>query len=128
MCVCRDQPKINTLILCLDTMKIEFLTFFKLLKCLPTLLAYLIRRANRQQTKEAILTEFYKGISIEDLNFLGEEYGTKILPTRLRPEALAVKIAGIHAGQIVQMSISEAFAWCDTVPERLTKQKNLLRL
>ena len=43
---------------------------------------------------------------------------------RLRPEALAVKIADIHAGQIVQMSISEAFAWCDTVPERLTKQKN----
>ena len=41
---------------------------------------------------------------------------------RLRPEALAVKIADIHAGQVVQMSIREAFAWCDTVPERLTKQ------
>jgi excinuclease ABC subunit A len=43
---------------------------------------------------------------------------------RLRPEALAVKIADIHAGQVVQMSIREAFAWCDTVPERLTKQNN----
>jgi excinuclease ABC subunit A len=43
---------------------------------------------------------------------------------RLRPEALAVKIADIHAGQVVQMSIREAFAWCDTVPERLSKQNN----
>jgi excinuclease ABC subunit A len=43
---------------------------------------------------------------------------------RLRPEALAVKIAGIHVGQVVQMSIKEAFAWCETVPDHLTKQKN----
>ncbi|MDB2578176.1 excinuclease ABC subunit UvrA [Tateyamaria sp.] len=43
---------------------------------------------------------------------------------RLRPEALAVKIAGLHAGQVVEMSIREAFDWCNTVPEHLTAQKN----
>src|SRR5690606_15917866 len=43
---------------------------------------------------------------------------------RLRPEALAVKIAGLHVGEVVQMSIKEAHGWIDTVPERLTKQKN----
>ena len=43
---------------------------------------------------------------------------------RLRPEALAVKIAGLHAGQVVEMSIREAFEWCNTVPEHLTAQKN----
>ncbi len=43
---------------------------------------------------------------------------------RLRPEALAVKIAGLHAGEVVQMSIREAFEWCSTVPEHLTQQKN----
>ncbi|MBO9464899.1 excinuclease ABC subunit UvrA [Tropicibacter sp. R15_0] len=43
---------------------------------------------------------------------------------RLRPEALAVKIAGLHVGQVVEMSIKEAFAWCQTVPEALTEQKN----
>ena len=43
---------------------------------------------------------------------------------RLRPEALAVKISNIHAGQVVEMSIREAFDWCDAVPEHLTKQKN----
>ena len=50
---------------------------------------------------------------------------------RLRAEALAVKIGPadkpdelLHAGQVVEMSIREAFAWCETVPGNLTAQKN----
>ncbi|WP_336097665.1 excinuclease ABC subunit UvrA [Roseovarius sp. CH_XMU1461] len=43
---------------------------------------------------------------------------------RLREEALAVKIAGLHVGQVVNMSIREAFEWCETVPESLSAQKN----
>ncbi|MEY2992856.1 MAG: hypothetical protein RI946_2250, partial [Pseudomonadota bacterium] len=43
---------------------------------------------------------------------------------RLKQEALAVKIAGVHVGQVVQMSIKEAYEWCNTVPEHLSKQKN----
>ncbi len=43
---------------------------------------------------------------------------------RLREEALAVKIAGLHVGQVVEMSIREAFDWCETVPDHLTSQKN----
>ncbi|MGR3342136.1 MAG: excinuclease ABC subunit UvrA, partial [Paracoccaceae bacterium] len=43
---------------------------------------------------------------------------------RLRPEALAVKIAGLHVGQVVQMSINQAFDWCKSVPDHLTAQKN----
>ena len=43
---------------------------------------------------------------------------------RLRPEALAVKIAGLHVGQVVEMSIREAYAWCESVPEHLSQQKN----
>ncbi len=43
---------------------------------------------------------------------------------RLRGEALAVKIGGLHAGEVVQMSIKEAFAWCEAVPVKLTRQKN----
>ena len=43
---------------------------------------------------------------------------------RLRDEALAVKIAGLHVGQMVEMSIREAYEWCETVPESLTAQKN----
>ncbi len=43
---------------------------------------------------------------------------------RLKPEALAVKIAGVHVGQVVQMSIAEAHDWIGTVPETLGPQKN----
>ena len=51
---------------------------------------------------------------------------------RLRPEALAVRIGPAkggpdqlrHVGQVVQMSIREAFDWCQTVPQNLTAQKN----
>jgi len=43
---------------------------------------------------------------------------------RLRAEALAVKIGGLHVGQVVQMSIKEAFDWCNEVPAALSKQKN----
>ncbi|SDZ28482.1 Excinuclease ABC subunit A [Jannaschia faecimaris] len=43
---------------------------------------------------------------------------------RLRPEALAVKIDMKHVGQVVEMSIAEALAWCDDVPKALSKQNN----
>jgi excinuclease ABC subunit A len=42
---------------------------------------------------------------------------------RLKPEALAVKIAGLHVGQVVQMSIREAYAWIDGVMATLTPQR-----
>ncbi|WP_431299771.1 excinuclease ABC subunit UvrA [Tabrizicola sp. BL-A-41-H6] len=43
---------------------------------------------------------------------------------RLKPEALAVKIAGMHIGQVVRLSITEAFDWIGTVPDTLGQQKN----
>jgi len=43
---------------------------------------------------------------------------------RLRPEALAVKIANLHVGELVQMSIRDALSWCESVPEYLSDQKN----
>jgi len=43
---------------------------------------------------------------------------------RLKPEALAVKIGGLHAGQVVRMSIREALAWVESAPDALTAQKN----
>ena len=43
---------------------------------------------------------------------------------RLKPEALAVRIGGLHVGQVVEMSIKQAHGWIDTVPESLSQQKN----
>ncbi|MCA0204931.1 MAG: excinuclease ABC subunit UvrA [Proteobacteria bacterium] len=43
---------------------------------------------------------------------------------RLKPEALAVKIGGLHISQVSEMSIKEALAWIEDAPNHLTKQKN----
>ena len=43
---------------------------------------------------------------------------------RLKPEALAVKIAGTHVGEVVRLSIREALAWVEAAPASLTEQKN----
>ena len=43
---------------------------------------------------------------------------------RLRPEALAVKIGGLHVGEVVQTSIREALDWVEGAPKQLSKQKN----
>ncbi|MFN3953072.1 MAG: excinuclease ABC subunit UvrA [Pararhodobacter sp.] len=42
---------------------------------------------------------------------------------RLKPEALAVRIGGLHISQVSEMSIKEALAWIETVPAHLSKQK-----
>ncbi|WP_199259219.1 excinuclease ABC subunit UvrA [Paracoccus binzhouensis] len=43
---------------------------------------------------------------------------------RLKPEALAVRIAGAHIGHVTELSIREALAWVEAAPKHLTKQKN----
>ena len=43
---------------------------------------------------------------------------------RLKPEALAVKIAGTHIGQVTDLSIREALSWTEDAPNHLSKQKN----
>ena len=43
---------------------------------------------------------------------------------RLRPEALAVRIGGLHVGQVVQMSIKQAYDWIGAVPKSLSDQRN----
>ena len=43
---------------------------------------------------------------------------------RLKPQALAVKIAGLHIGETVDMSVKAADEWFSTLPEKLTKKQN----
>ena len=42
---------------------------------------------------------------------------------RLKPEALAVKIDGLHVGQVSEMSIRAAAQWFNDMPARLTDQQ-----
>jgi excinuclease ABC subunit A len=43
---------------------------------------------------------------------------------RLKPEALAVKIAGCHIGEITQMSIRKAVDWFEELPASLSPKQN----
>ncbi|HEX7533178.1 MAG TPA: excinuclease ABC subunit UvrA, partial [Methyloceanibacter sp.] len=43
---------------------------------------------------------------------------------RLKPQALAVKIAGLHIGQVTEMSIRQAAAWFEKLPAQLTAKQN----
>jgi excinuclease ABC subunit A len=43
---------------------------------------------------------------------------------RLKPQALAVKIAGLHIGEATLMSIREAQDWFDALPGKLTAKQN----
>ncbi|UOM33922.1 excinuclease ABC subunit UvrA [Acuticoccus sp. I52.16.1] len=43
---------------------------------------------------------------------------------RLKPEALAVKVAGEHIGEVSALAIRDAAPWFDALPEKLTAQQN----
>jgi len=43
---------------------------------------------------------------------------------RLKPEALAVKIGGLHVSQVAEMSIAQANDWFEKIPKKLTKKQN----
>ncbi|WP_428030099.1 excinuclease ABC subunit UvrA [Ancylobacter sp.] len=43
---------------------------------------------------------------------------------RLKPEALAVKIAGRHIGQAAELSVRHALDWFGTLPDQLTEKQN----
>ncbi len=43
---------------------------------------------------------------------------------RLKPEALAVKINGLHIGQVTEMSIRTAGDWYEALPEKLNDKQN----
>src|SRR6202043_2435098 len=43
---------------------------------------------------------------------------------RLKPEALAVKVAGLDIGTVADMSVRQAGAWFKALPEHLTAKQN----
>ncbi|MDQ2080582.1 excinuclease ABC subunit UvrA [Xanthobacteraceae bacterium Astr-EGSB] len=43
---------------------------------------------------------------------------------RLKPEALCVKIAGLHIGEVAEMSVRRAGEWMTALPDRLTAKQN----
>jgi phosphatidylglycerophosphatase C len=62
-------------------------TYGKLLLLAPTLIGFVLGIVKRQQAKEAILSSFFKGKSIETIQNQGKKYAKKRLNELVRPEA-----------------------------------------
>lgn len=60
----------------------------RLCRTLPTLFKTVIGLASRQEAKEALLTELYKGQTRSSLEILGKQFAEKSLDTILRPEMM----------------------------------------
>ena len=62
-----------------------------------------------RETESAWVTE-------ELSRYQSEQFCEACKGYRLKPQALAVKIAGLHIGQVTEMSIREAAAWFEALP------------
>lgn len=65
-----------------------FLAYGHFFFLLPTLIAYLFGKIDRQQTKEKILHQFFSGRPINFLRKKGEAFSREKLHHHLRPEAI----------------------------------------
>lgn len=55
---------------------------------LPQLLGFIVKLIPRQQAKEALLSQFFKGEHVETMRRWGQEFAHKGIPLLLRPEAM----------------------------------------
>jgi excinuclease ABC subunit A len=80
---------------------------------------------------EGVIPNLERRFKETDSSFLREEFErfqnhrpcSTCGGARLKPEALAVKIAGLHISQVSEMSIRDALAWIEAVPDALSTQK-----
>lgn len=63
-------------------------TVVKLLFLLPHFIGFLIGKVSRKAVKEAIITRFLKGLSLEKVQKFGEKFAREKLDSQLRPEAV----------------------------------------
>ena len=70
-----------------------------------------------RETKSSWVTE-------ELSRYQSDQYCEACKGYRLKPQALAVKIAGLHIGEVADMSIRAAHAWFEALPAALTPKQN----
>ncbi len=70
-----------------------------------------------RETESAWVTE-------ELSRYQSDQYCEACKGYRLKPQALAVKIDGLHIGQVTDMSIRQAAAWFAELPKKLTPKQN----
>ncbi len=61
---------------------------WKSLPILPKLVMYLFGKVSRTEAKEALLTQFFKGMTIDKVRKLGAVFAKEKLPSQMRPNAI----------------------------------------
>ncbi|MCK0197765.1 excinuclease ABC subunit UvrA [Ancylobacter sp. 6x-1] len=95
-----------------------------------------MRAYETAKTFEGIITNLERRWRETDSDWAREEIGKYFSPVpcaacggyRLKPEALAVKIAGRHIGEAAQLSVRHALAWFAALPESFTEKQNEIAL
>ncbi len=91
-----------------------------------------LRRYETKKTFEGVIPNMERRYKETDSSWIREEF-ERYQDTspceacqgyRLKPEALAVKIAGLHIGQVCEQSIRDADAWFRDVDRKLNRQQN----
>ena len=91
-----------------------------------------VRRYQTEKPFEGVITNIERRWRETESNWVREELERyqsdqpceACLGYRLKPQALAVKIARLHIGEVSDFSIREAKEWFDTLPGELTDKQN----
>jgi len=91
-----------------------------------------LRSYKTQKTFEGVIPNLERRWKETDSAWMREEIERFMSATpcpacagyRLKPEALAVKIGGLHIGEVTAMSIRKADAWFTDLPARLSDKQN----
>jgi excinuclease ABC subunit A len=81
---------------------------------------------------EGVITNLERRYRETDSDWAREEIGRYMSETpcascgghRLKPEALAVKIAGKHISEVARLSVRDALSWFDALPRTLNTKQN----
>ena len=81
---------------------------------------------------EGVITNLERRFRETDSDWAREEIGRYFTDVpceackgfRLKPEALCVKVGGLHIGEVSDMSVKGAAAWFTELPQRLTPKQN----
>jgi excinuclease ABC subunit A len=93
-----------------------------------------LRSYQTSKTFEGVIPNLERRWKETDSAWVREEIGRYFSATpceacagwRLKPEALAVKIAGLHIGEVAEKSIRAGGAWFAALPAALTPQQNAI--
>jgi excinuclease ABC subunit A len=91
-----------------------------------------LRHHRTRKTFEGLIPNFERRWRETDSDWSREEIERYFATTpcrdcgghRLKPEALAVKIDGLHIGEVAEMSIRRALPWFQGLPDRLSEKHN----